>query len=225
MKYNELMMSKMGNMIGNKKDNKTCSGMERYVSHHISNSSFYQHRIINLFGEFTPDAINAIVEQLLVWEEEDAELLYNNSLKKEPTPKEQLLEPIMININSVGGNVDELFALIDILEGMETTVITRAIGKACSCAFVLFCLGDERLLGPSCSLMYHTMSGGFRGKVDEITNYAEYLKDSQKVMRELVLKKTKITKKTLDAWDRSKVDRWISVEDALKYGIATDTTY
>lgn len=227
-KVNNRVMNKMverGIISGETKSSRMTMPDDRWVSHHISNSNFFKRRIINLFGDFTPDAVNAIIEQLLVWEEEDSEKLYENKLMKNPVPEEQLLEPIIININSYGGNVDELLALVDVLEGMEAPILTRAIGKVCSCGFVLFCLGDERIIGPNCSLMYHTISGGMMGKVADVSNYTEYLKSMQKRMMALCMKKTKLTKKTLESWDRAKVDRWLSSEDALKYGIATDVAY
>lgn len=227
MKANNRIMNKMieRNMMGDSKGNPMVMPDDRWTSHHISNSNYYKRRIINLFGDFTPDTINAIIEQLLVWEEEDSEKIYENRLMKKPIPEEQLLEPIIININSYGGNVDELLALVDVLEGMEAPILTRAIGKVCSCGFVLFCLGDERIIGPNCSLMYHTVAGGMMGKLADVSNYTEYLKSMQKRMMGLCMKKTKLTKKTLESWDRAKVDRWLSSEDALKYGIATDVAY
>lgn len=226
-KVNNRVMNKMveRNMITGTKANPMVIPDERWISHHISNSNFFKRRIINLFGDFTPDAVNAIIEQLLVWEEEDSEKLYENKLMKNPVPEEQLLEPIIININSYGGNVDELLALVDVLEGMEAPILTRALGKVCSCGFVLFCLGDERIVGPNCSLMYHTVSGGLCGKVNDVSNYTEYLKCMQKRVRDLCMLKTKLTKKTLDAWDKAGTDRWLSSKDALKYGIATDVAY
>ena len=74
----------------------------------------FKNRVINMFGPFDENTVNGIMEKLLKWEEEDAEILYKHSQQlrqlEDPT---QLLKPIIININSPGGYVSELMALVD----------------------------------------------------------------------------------------------------------------
>ena len=126
------------------------------IQNNCMNPSEYKNRVLNLFGSFDGENINAMMEKLLKWEEEDAEILYKHSQQiKQLSDPTQLLKPIILNINSPGGYVDELFALIDMLESMSAPVVTRAYGKVCSCGFVLFCIGDERYVGNNASLMYH----------------------------------------------------------------------
>lgn len=192
----------------------------------IGGTSEYRNRVINMFSEFTPESINAIMEKLLKWEEEDAEILYKHSQQlrqlQDPT---QLLKPIIININSPGGYVDELLALVDMLESMPGPVITRVYGKAYSCAFVLFCMGDERYVGNNANLMYHEIAYGMWGKDSEIEHYHKYSKKLQKRLDKLIASKTGLKIKTLNEWKQDGKDKWLDSKEAVDLGIATDYLY
>lgn len=184
----------------------------------------YRNRVINLFSAFTTEKCNAIMEQLLIWEEEDAEIIANNmQLAKPAINIERTLKPIIINLNSPGGNVDDLLAIVDLLRSMYAPVITRGFGQMCSAGFVLFCAGDERFVGPNCTLMYHTLSYGTWGKMADITDYALYNEKVQKRMDDIIVSNTGLTHEMLTSWKRQ--DVWLDAEDAVKLGIAHDMLY
>ena len=190
------------------------------------NPSDYKNRVLNLFGAFDGENINAMMAKLLKWEEEDAEILYKHSQQiKQLSDPTQLLKPIIININSPGGYVDELFALIDMLESMNAPVITRAYGKVCSCGFVLFCIGDERYVGNNASLMYHEIAYGIWGKDSEVESYQKYAKKIQKRLDKLISVKTGITLKKLNEWKKEVHDKWLDSKQVVDMGIATDYLY
>ena len=186
----------------------------------------FKNRVINLFGPFDEPTINGIMEKLLKWEEEDAEILYKHSQQirqlEDPT---QLLKPIIININSPGGYVNELMALVDMLESMPCPVITRAYGQVCSCGFVLFCVGDERYVGNNTTLMYHELAYGIWGKDSEIKAQHDYSKKLQKRIDKLIAKKTGLKLKQLDAWKKEVHDKYFDAQEAVDLGIATDLLY
>ena len=189
-------------------------------------TSEYRNRVLNLFGGFDKATISEMMKQCLKWEEEDAEILYKHSqqIRQLQDPR-HLLKPIILNINSPGGHVDELMALVDMLESMPAPVITRAYGEIASCGFVLFCIGDERYVGPNVSLMYHEIAYGIMGKDSEIRNYSEYTKRVQKRIDRLIKAKTGITLKKLDEWKKSNQDKWLDAEEAVELGIATAFLY
>lgn len=192
----------------------------------VADGSEYKNRMLNLFGDFDRQTISEMMKKLLKWEEEDAEILYKHSLQiKQLADPTQLLKPIIVNINSPGGHVDELIALVDMLESMPAPVITRAYGQVCSCGFILFCIGDERYVGPNASLMYHEISYGIWGKDSEIKNYHEYAKKLQKRVDRLIVNKTGLTFKVLNEWKQHGYDKWLDAKEAVKLGIATDILY
>ena len=189
-------------------------------------TSEYKNRVLNLFDGFTRESISNMMSQVLKWEEEDAEILYKHSQQiKQLQDPTQLLKPIIININSPGGDVDELVGLVDLLESIPAPVITRAYGQVCSCGFVLFCMGDERYVGNNTSLMYHELSYGIYGKNSEIKNYNSYATKLQKRLDKLICAKTGLTLKKLNEWRKGGYDVWLDAKEAVELGIATDFLY
>lgn len=77
---------------------------------------------------------------------------------------------IPILIDSYGGQVYALLAMVDILKRAKKPVATIAIGKAMSCGAILFTCGVEgmRYISPNATLMIHDVSTGSMGKVEEI---------------------------------------------------------
>lgn len=189
-------------------------------------SSEYKNRVLNLFGDFNRETISEMMKKCLKWEEEDAEILYKHSQQlRQLADPTQLLKPIILNINSPGGHVDELMALVDVLESMPAPVVTRAYGQVCSCGFVLFCIGDERYVGNNASLMYHELAYGIWGKDSEIKNYHDYAKKLQKRLDRLIVNKTGMTFKKLNEWKKETHDKWLDAKEAVELGIATDFLY
>ena len=202
------------------------AGMVEVQAMPMSDPSEFKNRVLNLFGDFNRETISAMMLKCLKWEEEDAEILYKHSqqIRQLQDPR-QLLKPIILNINSPGGHVDELIALVDMLESMPAPVITRAYGQVCSCGFVLFCVGDERYVGNNASLMYHELAYGVWGKDSEVKNFHDYSAKLQKRIDKLIKSKTGITLKQLKEWRKTNQDKWLDAEEAVKLGIATDMLY
>ena len=84
--------------------------------------------------------------------------------------------PIIIHIDSYGGVVDALAAMIEILESVPNPIHTVAAGKAMSCGAFLLSYGDERYCGEHSTIMVHEVSGGAAGNVDDIENEAREIR-------------------------------------------------
>lgn len=215
-KYMEIMIDSMNRRERNN---------EGMIQIQTDNGSKFKGRIINIFTGFDSKMSTEVIEKLLQWEEEDLQKIMDNARLKNPIPIENLLEPITINISSYGGYLHELMAIVDILRGMPAPIITKAIGKCMSCAFVLFCIGDMRIIGPNCDLLYHQLSGMTYGKHRDMIEQLEYTHIEQQRIDDLVLERTKLTQEQLDEWNKTKQDKHITPEEAIKWGIATDYLY
>lgn len=79
-----------------------------------------------------------------------------------------LVIPIMIN--SYGGNIDSLFAMIDIIQSSHKPVATIASGVAMSCASLLLASGTKgyRFAGPNAQIMIHQVTTTNNGKLSDI---------------------------------------------------------
>lgn len=76
---------------------------------------------------------------------------------------------IPIVIDSYGGQVYSLMAMITIIQASKIPVATICEGKAMSCGAILFSFGTEghRYMSPHATLMIHDVSHGSYGKVIE----------------------------------------------------------
>lgn len=128
---------------------------------------------------------------------------------------------ITIMISSPGGSTNVLFTVADILLGTGLKIKTVVNGYAYSCAFGLFCIGDERIVQPFSELMYHSVS--YPMERANIHEHKCTMKDAQRIQNKydnMIKMNTKITQKQLDKYKSS--EWWINPTDAYKWGISTN---
>jgi len=77
---------------------------------------------------------------------------------------------IPIIIDSYGGDIYSLFAMIDCIKESKKIVMTICSGKACSAGAILLSCGHEgyRYITPNSSVMIHDVSSVLMGKADEM---------------------------------------------------------
>ena len=82
---------------------------------------------------------------------------------------------IPVVIDSYGGQVYSLMAMISAIKHAELPVATIVEGKAMSCGAILFSFGDQglRFMDPDATVMIHDVSSMKHGKVEEIKASAE----------------------------------------------------
>lgn len=105
-------------------------------------------------NEFTEDSANEFRDQLL-------------KLSKQPEA------PIVIYIDSYGGEVHSLAKMIETLEEVPNPIITCCMGKAMSCAAILLSCGDMRYIGRNSTVMIHEASHGTFGEIYDVKNDAD----------------------------------------------------
>ena len=82
---------------------------------------------------------------------------------------------IPVVIDSYGGQVYSLMAMVSAIQHAELPVATIVEGKAMSCGAILFSFGEKglRFMDPDATLMIHDVSSMEYGKVEEIKASAE----------------------------------------------------
>ena len=77
---------------------------------------------------------------------------------------------IPVIIDSYGGQVYSLMAMISSIKSSEVPIATIVEGKAMSCGAILFSFGEEglRFMDPNATLMIHDVSSMDWGKVEEL---------------------------------------------------------
>lgn len=127
--------------------------------------------------------------------------------------------PVLIFINSYGGEVDALTCLLDTLDNIPNPVFTVCVGTAQSAGAVLLARGDKAYIGANSSVMIHKAKTIVRGSDDDFELAAKDLKRLNDIMVEYIAKKTKKTKKTINTLLAKNVDINMGAKEALEFGI------
>ena len=131
---------------------------------------------------------------------------------------------IPIVIDSYGGQVYSLMAMISAIKHAEMPVATIVEGKAMSCGAILFSFGEEgmRFMDPNATVMIHDVSSMEKGKVEEIKASAEETDRLNKIVYEMMAincgKKKDYFLKLVHK--KGHADWFLNSEDAKKHNLA-----
>jgi len=131
-------------------------------------------------------------------------------------------KPINIHIDSYGGNVYQILGLLSIMETSTTPIHTYATGAAMSCGFMMLICGHKRFAHKYATPLYHQVSTGTWGKLDEIKDDLKEGKRLQKIFEDIIVKKTKITRKKMKEVNTLKKDWYMSPQEALDWGVVDE---
>lgn len=130
-------------------------------------------------------------------------------------------KPIVVYIDSYGGYVDSLAAMLEVLDEVPNPIITVADGKAISCGAILLAHGDFRFCGQYARVMIHRVSSGSWGDVFQMKSATEEgLRINRKFM-ELLAKNCGKSYEQLEQQIRASdgQELWLNPEEALAFGI------
>lgn len=164
------------------------------------------------------DSIEEVAKAIVTINENDRELeklygIYDLDYK----PK-----PIEIYIDSYGGYVYQILGLIAIIEKSVTPVHTICTGAAMSCGFIMLIYGHKRFCYEHATPLYHQISTGFSGNVEDMEQKYAESKRLQNKFEEMVIRKTKISKDKLEDIRQKKIDWYMEAEEALKLGVVDE---
>lgn len=126
-------------------------------------------------------------------------------------------KPIVILINSGGGNLDTAYAVVAIIERSTTPVITVNLNSAHSAAGLVLLAGHKRYCMPRSQMLIHKGSAsGISGNFDEIQDGVKSYKKVVDDMVALICEKSSIDKKTIAS--KCKPDWFLDVSQQLSYG-------
>ena len=131
---------------------------------------------------------------------------------------------IPIVIDSYGGQVYSLMAMIAAIKASERPVATIVEGKAMSCGAILFSFGEEglRFMDPDATIMVHDVSSMDLGKVEELKAGA---KEADRLNTKIYTMMARNCGKKDDYFmkivDKKKHADWfLDAEEAKKHGLA-----
>jgi ATP-dependent Clp protease protease subunit len=127
--------------------------------------------------------------------------------------------PIKMYIDSYGGAVYQCFGLLGVMEKSVTPIHTIVTGAAMSCGFMILISGHKRFGYELSTPLYHQVSTGFRGKIQDMEESLQETKRLQKKIEDITLKKTSISRKKLNEILKQKVDWYMNAKEALDLGV------
>lgn len=173
------------------------------------------HRNLHLAKQVDQESINAISKAIIEINENDkliTKVYSAYGLTYNP-------KPIMLYIDSYGGQVYQCLGLLGIMKKSEIPVHTVVTGCAMSCGFLISISGHKRFGYEGSTFLYHQVSSGANGKVKDMEEKLVESKRLQKVIEKHTLKNTKITKDQLKKSYTGKFDWYITAEKAIKLGV------
>ena len=169
----------------------------------------YAIRRLYINYEITPAVINSIVYHILRYNRMD------KNIRKEKR------EPIIIYINTPGGDVSSGLSLIDAILTSETPVYTVNQGICFSMGFLIFLAGKKRFSFPHSEFLMHE---GVTTIWDSATKAKDRLdfemNQVEKHIKDFVISHSKIDDKLYDA--KRRIEWYMLPEEAKEHGIVTD---
>jgi ATP-dependent Clp protease protease subunit len=139
--------------------------------------------------------------------------------QKEAEYKDWVREPIMLFINTNGGNAYDAFALGDVIRKSETPVYTIALGWCMSAGFLIYLFGHRRYMSEYATLMYHDVATQTSGKSEYVRQELSEMKRLADMMNNLIIKTSNIELKTLEDYINRKAEWYIDAKKALELGL------
>ena len=126
--------------------------------------------------------------------------------------------PVNLMINSPGGDIYEMFGIIDYIESLDVEVNTICRGRAFSAAaIILTCGTGTRMISKRSTVMFHQSSSFLGGKMSDITAYLDNVKSLELVIYDILSKKTK---KDADWWkNKMRSDTFFTADELLEIGV------
>ena len=157
-------------------------------------------RTVLVNGEVDPEMAQKVISQLLILDSDSH-------------------DPIKVIVTSPGGHVDSGYAIHDVMNFIESPIITIGAGCVASIAVPIFfgAAKGHRFSLPSTRFLIHQPSGGAGGQAADIRIEAQEIIKIRKRINEMISEETgqDVEKVAKD----SERNFWMTSQEALDYGI------
>ena len=154
------------------------------------------------------DVIDSIVYHILNYNRMDKDI-----------PKENR-KPIVLYLNSPGGEVTSGFGLIDAIITSKTPVYTVNLAECYSMGFLIFLAGEKRFAMPSSTYLCHDGSSMAWDSMSKLKDRMEFeTGQMEQHTKDYVLSRTNIDAKLYD--EKYRIEWYMYPEGAKSHGIVT----
>ena len=176
------------------------------ASSSIIEEKLFKSRSISVFGQVDEKMARAVSQQLLALSADGD-------------------EPITLYISSPGGHVESGDVIYDMIKFVKPTVRVIGTGWVASAATNIYLAAkkENRFSLPNTRYLVHQPSGGSRGNATDIKiQMEEILKTKERINRIISEETGRPLEQVEKDTDR---DYWMSVDEAIDYGIVTKVVY
>ena len=184
-------------------------------------------RTITIFNDVEEGSMATAIEKIFQINQEDEAWKRNlcsvmdmSGIKFDPTAID--MPHIQLLLSTYGGCVYDGLSLYDAVKNSNTEVDITCFGKIMSMGIILLLSAKTRKAYRNTTFMIHEGSSGFIGKVADMEESVEESKRLREVIFDIIEKETKISKAKLDEVRKSRMDWFLTAEEALEYGLITE---
>lgn len=159
-----------------------------------------------VLNSIVDDGCTAFSKMIIDWNRED----FGKS--------EESRTPIKLYINSLGGDVETCFALIDVIEASKTPVYTIGIGKCYSAAGLILMSGKKRFIFKNTKLLIHDGIASVESSTSKFIDTAELIRKNEDLTNEYITNHSKISKDVIEKNYRR--DWFLDANEMVEYGCA-----
>lgn len=129
--------------------------------------------------------------------------------------------PVLVTINSPGGDAFEGIAIYNLLREHAAKVTVNVLGLAASAASIIAMSGDTVRMGDGAFMMIHSSSGLVMGNQQDMRDFADLLESIDDSVASLYATRTGKSKAAIT--EMMKKETWLSAAEAVKAGFADAT--
>ena len=130
--------------------------------------------------------------------------------------------PLVVEINSPGGNVWDGLTIYNMLRGRQAPVTTRVVGIAASIASIIALAGDTIEMAEASLFMIHDPSGMVAGTSEDMRKMANALDKHAEILAGIYVKRTGKTSAQIRA--AMSAETWFTAQEAIQFGLADKST-
>ena len=166
------------------------------------------HGIYVLMDNIDSDSVRPVIE----W------ILHENHVRKKK------YKELLLMICSDGGNLEQAFALIDVMRSSRIAIKTVGLGSISSAGLMIFLAGTRgrRVLTPNTSILSHQFAWGSSGKAHELFATVKEFQLTEQRMIQHYQKSTGLADDVIRRVLLPPQDVYLSAAEALEYGICDE---
>lgn len=161
-------------------------------------------RKLFLNAEINQFSIEDIIKHIMQFNAEDKDI---------PIDKRK---PIILYVNSIGGEVDSGFALIDVIQASKTPVYTINLGFQYSMGFLIGLAGHKRFATQNAKFLMHDGSNYLYGSGTKIQDQMEFQKKVESRIKDYIISRSKLTSEEYDS--KLRVEWYMYTDEAKEKG-------